>query len=68
MTTKQVARALKINSDGKTDIVFFKKPQISVKELQESVSGYFEFIYLVVSKYVNQKYYTETQNKTNEVY
>jgi hypothetical protein len=46
MTTKQVARALKINSDGKTDIVFFKKPQISVKELQESVSGYFEFIYL----------------------
>jgi hypothetical protein len=33
-------------TDGKTDIVFFEKPQISVKELQESVNGYFEFIYL----------------------
>ena len=46
MTAKKSARALKINSDGKTDIVFFENPIISMKELQEQVKGLFEFIYL----------------------
>ncbi len=40
------AVGVKVLANGKCEVVTFKKPFVSLKEMQEVVNGYIEFVYL----------------------
>jgi hypothetical protein len=42
----QKAVGVKVYSNGKTEIVTFEKDFVSLKEMQDAVNGYIEFVYL----------------------
>jgi hypothetical protein len=42
----QKATGVKVYSNGKTEFLTFEKAFVSLKEMQEAVNGYIEFVYL----------------------